>query len=233
MVCTDRRPELQEISADLERADPEEILRWAVSTYNRRLTMSTAFGVEGCVLLSMLADIDPGIRVFNLDTGYQFPETLETRERIRLRYGIDVELIQPRQSVEEMEAWFGGPLYDRQPHECCKMRKMEPLREALSGYDAWISSIRREQTRDRSGIEVVQYDRRFDLVKISPLANWTKADVWRYVLDNDVPYNPLHDRGFTSIGCRPCTRAVAPGEDERAGRWPGFEKTECGIHSRA
>jgi len=214
----------------LEEATPQEILRWAVETYYPKLTMATAFGAEGCVILAMLAEIEPRVRVFNLDTGYQFPETLALRERIRQRYGIEVELIRPNETVEQMERRFGGPIYHTQPQECCRLRKVEPLKRALQGYNAWITGIRREQTAVRAKANVVGWDERFQLVKINPLLNWTKADVWRYIRLHDVPYNSLHDQGYPSIGCWPCTRPVLPGQDDRAGRWAGLGRVECGIH---
>jgi phosphoadenosine phosphosulfate reductase len=224
--------DLRTISNALEDSTPQEILRWAVRAYYPKLTMATAFGAEGCAILAMLADIEPRVRVFNLDTGYQFPETLQLRERIREKYGIEVELVRAEETVEEMEARFGGPIYRTRPDECCRLRKIEPLKRAVAGWDAWISAIRRDQTFDRARAGIVEWDGRFGLVKINPLANWTKRDVWRYLTENDVPYNPLHDRGFPSIGCRPCTRAVSAGQDDRAGRWAGFAKVECGLHSR-
>lgn len=220
------------ISRHLETATPEEILRWAWETYGEGLTMATAFGAEGCVLLAMLSEIAPQVRVFNLETGYQFPETLALRERIRERYGITVEYVRPAETVAEMEARFGGPIYRTRPEECCRLRKIEPLRRALAGHTAWISAIRRDQTRDRAQAAIVEQDPKFGLVKISPLANWTKREVWKYIFDHDVPYNPLHDQGYPSIGCFPCTRPVTVGQDDRAGRWAGTSRTECGLHSR-
>ncbi len=224
--------DIEEVSAELETCTPQEILRWAVREYHPRLTMATAFGAEGCAIIAMLSEIQPDVRIFNLDTGYQFAETLELRERIKDRYGIEVELVRARESVEEMEARFGGPIYNRQPDLCCHIRKIEPLKEAIQGYDAWISAIRRDQTPDRRRAGIVEWDQKFGLVKVNPLANWTKRDVWRYITDNDVPYNPLHDQGFPSIGCWPCTRSVAAGQDDRAGRWAGFAKLECGLHTK-
>ncbi len=214
----------------LEGKPPVEILRWAVREYYPRLTMATAFGAEGCCILHMLADIEPGVRIFNLDTGYQFPETLALRERIRERYGIDVELVRAASSVEEYEAEHGGPLYRHRPDQCCQDRKLAPLRRAVAGYDAWISAIRRDQTEHRAAAGVVQWDAKFGLVKVNPLLSWTKRDVWGFITKYDVPYNPLHDQGYLSIGCWPCTRAVQPGEDDRAGRWAGSKKKECGLH---
>jgi phosphoadenosine phosphosulfate reductase len=224
--------DLQAVSNSLEEASPQEILHWAVGAYGRKLTMATAFGAEGCVLLAMLAEIDPGVPVFNLETGYQFPETLELRGRIKDKYGIEVALVQPEESVANMEARLGGPIYGTRPDECCRIRKVEPLKKVVVGYDAWISAIRRDQTPDRAKAGIVEWDPKFSLVKVNPLANWTKRDVWKYILDNDVPYNPLHDRGYPSIGCWPCTRAVGQSQDDRDGRWAGLAKVECGLHAR-
>jgi phosphoadenosine phosphosulfate reductase len=193
--------------------------------------MATAFGPEGCVLLHMLAEIEPRVRVFNLETGYQFPETLALRDRIAERYGIEVELIRPETTVAEYEAAHGGPVYAARPDQCCHDRKLVPLRRAIAGYEAWISAIRADQSADRAQARVVGWDSKFGLAKINPLLRWTKRDVWAFVVTNKVPYNPLHDQGYPSIGCWPCTRAVADGEDERAGRWAGQAKTECGLHS--
>src|SRR4051812_48630055 len=219
-------------SADrmLAGATPEVILRWAVDTFHPRLTMATAFGAEGCCLIHLLAGIEPRVRIFNLDTGYQFPETLALRERIRERYGIEVELIRPEMTVAEYEAEHGGPLYRIRPDQCCHDRKLVPLRRALVGYDAWVSAIRRDQTADRAAAGVVQWDAKFNLVKVNPLLSWTRKDVWDFVMNNEIPYNPLHDQGYPSIGCWPCTAAVGAGDDERSGRWAGTKKKECGLH---
>ena len=224
--------ELKSLSQRFEQSSPENILRWAVETYGEGLTFATAFGVEGCALISMLAEVDPlkKVRVFNLETGYQFKETLELRERLKEKYGIEVEYVRPRETVEAMEARFGGPIYGKDPDLCCDIRKNQPLRTALKGYDAWFSAIRRDQTPDRAAADIVQWDAKFEMVKISPLANWKKEDVWAYVTINEVPYNPLHDKGYPSIGCWPCTRAVQRGEDDRSGRWANFAKLECGLH---
>lgn len=224
--------DLDEANRRLEGAHPAEILRWAVQAFYPRLTMATAFGPEGCIILHWLAEIEPRVRVFNLETGYQFPETLQLRERIARKYGIEVELVGAERTVPEYEAANGGPVYPHDPDRCCRDRKMVPLRRAVLGYDAWISSIRADQSSDRSKATVVGWDAKFNLVKVNPLLRWTKRDVWAFVVAHDVPYNPLHDQGFPSIGCWPCTRTVAPGEtDERAGRWAGQAKTECGLHS--
>jgi phosphoadenosine phosphosulfate reductase len=218
-------------SAELETASPQDILRWAVEQYAPRFTMATAFGPEGMVILHMLAEIAPETPVFNLDTGYQFQETLELREKVKDRYGIEVELKRPELSVEDYERLHGGPLYNRDPSRCCADRKLAVNLKAVEGFHAWASAIRRDQSPDRAKAPIVGWDKKFGLVKVSPLANWTKKDVWNLITKHDIPYNPLHDQGYTSIGCWPCTRAVLFGEDERAGRWSGFAKTECGLHT--
>jgi len=222
--------QLFEANAKLEGQSPEAVLRWAVDTFYPHLTMATAFGAEGCCIIHMLGGIEPRVRIFNLDTGYQFPETLELRERIKSRYGIEVEYVRADTTVAEYEEEHGGPLYRINPDQCCLDRKNLPLRRAVQGYKAWISAIRKDQTKDRARASLVQWDPKFSLVKVNPLLHWTKKDVWKFITDHDVPYNPLHDQGYPSIGCWPCTRAVREGEDDRAGRWAGTPKKECGLH---
>ncbi len=222
--------QIAEASRMLDGQSPQKILRWAVAEFFPKLTMATAFGPEGNCIIHMLAEIEPRVRIFNLETGYQFPETLDLRERIKKRYGIEVEYVRPEMTVSEYEEEHGGPLYTHRSDQCCYDRKVVPLRGAVVGYKAWISAIRKDQTADRGMADVVQWDAKFNLVKINPLLYWTKDDVWKFITAQDVPYNPLHDQGYPSIGCRPCTRAVASGEDERAGRWVGSMKKECGLH---
>jgi phosphoadenosine phosphosulfate reductase len=223
--------EWNEINERLSGAAPRAILEWAVERFYPRLTMATAFGAEGCVLIHLIAEIEPKVRVFNLDTGYQFPETLALRDQIAQRYGIEVEMIRPDTTVAEYEQRHGGPLYVSKSDQCCYDRKIVPLRRALVGYDAWITAIRADQSPHRAGARVVGGDPKFGLVKINPLFNWTRRDVWAFIVTQGVPYNPLHDQGFPSIGCWPCTRQAQAGEDERSGRWAGLAKTECGLHS--
>lgn len=223
--------ELEAINRLLESASPREILAWAVEHYFPRLCMATAFGAEGCLMIHYLAELQPKVYIFNLDTGYQFPETLELRDRIARRYGIEVELKRPATSVPEYEAAHGGPVYRANPDQCCADRKLSVLREAVVGYEAWISGIRRDQSTDRARTPIVTWDKKFELVKVSPFSNWTKKEVWQVITEEDVPYNALHDAGYPSIGCWPCTRAVLFGEDERAGRWSGTAKKECGLHT--
>jgi phosphoadenosine phosphosulfate reductase len=225
---------LAELAVDSERletATPQEILRYAVDRFAPLFTMATAFGPEGMTLIHMLAEIAPDTPIFNLDTGYQFAETLELRERVKQRYGIEIELKKPDTTVEQYEAMHGGPVYKTDPNRCCFDRKLRVLHESARGMHAWASAIRRDQSDDRQRAEIVGWDKKFQLVKISPLANWTKKEVWNLISKHEIPYNPLHDKGFPSVGCWPCTRAVQMGEDERAGRWSGFAKKECGLHT--
>lgn len=223
--------ELHRVSLSLEKATPQEILQWAVDRFGRRFTMATAFGPEGMTIIHMLATISPETPIFNLDTGYQFPETLALRERVRERYGITVELKRPELTVVEYEKLNGGPVYVNDPNRCCGDRKIAVLKKAAKGMYAWASAIRRDQSADRAVAPIVGWDKKFQLVKVSPLANWTKKEVWGMISDENIPYNELHDRDYKSIGCWPCTRPTAS-EDERAGRWSGTGKTECGLHTQ-
>jgi phosphoadenosine phosphosulfate reductase len=224
--------ELAEQSGRLESATPEEILTWAVDRYGVMFSMATAFGPEGMTIIAMLAKISPKTWVFNLDTGYQFKETLALRDKVAEQYGIEVEMLKPELTVFEYEKLHGGPLYEKNPNQCCGDRKLAVLRNAASGMHAWASAIRRDQSPDRSVAPIVGWDKKFHLVKISPLANWTKKHVWDRIVKEKIPYNSLHDAGYTSIGCWPCTRAVQFGEDDRSGRWSGTGKTECGLHTQ-
>lgn len=223
--------ELERESQKLESASPQQILSWAVDRFAPKFTMATAFGPEGMTLIHMLSEVAPETPIFNLETGYQFAETLELRERVAKRYGIKVEFKYPDTTVEQYEAANGGPVYQTDPNRCCFDRKLRVLHTAARGQYAWASAIRRDQSEDRAKAPIVGWDRKFQLVKVSPLANWTKNDVWSLIAKHEIPYNPLHDQGYPSVGCRPCTRATMLGEDERSGRWSGFQKTECGLHS--
>ncbi|MFP6751128.1 MAG: phosphoadenylyl-sulfate reductase [Pirellulaceae bacterium] len=223
--------ELAAHSEQLESASPQQILSWAVDRFAPHFAMATAFGPEGMTLIHMLAEIAPQTPIFNLETGYQFPETLELREQVKDRYGIEVQYIRPELDVTQYEALHGGPLYVRNPNQCCLDRKVKLLEQVAGGLDAWSSAIRRDQSADRAKAPIVGWDNKFHLVKVSPLANSTKKQVWEMIVKEQIPYNPLHDQGYQSIGCQPCTRAVIFGEDERAGRWSGQLKTECGLHS--
>jgi phosphoadenosine phosphosulfate reductase len=226
---------LREISNGLESATPQEIVRWAIETYRDHLTVATAFGAEGCCLIAMIAQVRDvtGITpdIFNLDTGYQFSETLQLRERLQERYGMSIRLVSAPETVEHMEARFGGPIYGTNPDHCCYMRKVVPLHTAVQDFAAWMAAIRRDQTPERAYAPIVGRDPKYrHLVKINPLANWNRTQVWDYIRKHTVPVNPLHAQGYPSIGCRPCTRPIFAGEDDRAGRWAGRAKRECGLH---
>ena len=190
-------------------------------------------GVEGMALLDIAFRINPDVKVFTGDTEFLFPETYDLIDRVEQRYGIKIEKLYSELTPEEQQREFGPKLWARDPDQCCAVRKVEPLRRKLATLDAWVTAIRRTQTAERAGVRKIDWDAKFDLVKISPLADWTREKVWSYVVKNDVPYNELHDRNYPSIGCTHCTRAVKPGEDLRAGRWAGLGKTECGLHTPA
>jgi phosphoadenosine phosphosulfate reductase len=222
--------EIAAANKNLQNESPQVILRWAVETFHPKLMMATAFGAEGCCIIQMLAEIEPSVRIINLETGYQFAETLALRERIKEKYGIEVEYIYPELTVAEYEAEHGGPLYSIRPDQCCYDRKILPLRKAVAGYEAWISAIRGDQTDHRRAAGIVQKDAKFGVIKVNPLLHWNKKDVWNFIFKNEVPYNPLHDQNYPSIGCWPCTEPVGEGEDDRAGRWAGSKKKECGLH---
>jgi phosphoadenosine phosphosulfate reductase len=224
------REELTRYARELETQSPADILRWTAARFAPRATFATGFGMEGCVIIDVIARGSLPIDIFTLDTGLLFPETYDLWRRLEDRYGLTIRAVRPAHSVEEQARHEGAQLWLRDPDRCCELRKLEPQRAAVAGYDAWISAIRRDATPDRADAPVVGWDGRFSLVKVNPLVRWTAAEVRDYVRQHDVPINPLHDRGYPSIGCMPCTGPVAPGEDPRAGRWREREKKECGLH---
>jgi phosphoadenosine phosphosulfate reductase len=217
----------------VEQWSPEDLLRWAFVTFGGYVEIASGFGPEGVALIDIAARVQPKFRVFTLDTDFLFPDTYSLMEQIEKRYGIRVERLKSALTPDAQEGLHGAALWGRDPDACCNLRKVEPLRKKLSQLRAWVTSIRRDQTADRANALKVEWDAKFHLVKINPLADWTSAKVWRYIHEHDLPYNPLHDRGYPSIGCTHCTRSVRPGEDARAGRWSGFNKTECGLHTSA
>jgi phosphoadenosine phosphosulfate reductase len=225
------REEILQASERLEGRTPQEILSWAVDVYGEGLTLSVSFGnPEGMVLLDMLSRITDRARAFTLDTGFLFEETVRFREEAMKRYPLPLEVVEPELSVEEQVERYGPELYSCHPDICCEVRKIEPQRRFLKDYGAWVTGIRRDQTAQRAGTPILAFDEYFGVAKIAPLAAWSASEVEEYVRRHDVPLNPLLSMGYRSIGCEPCTRPVAPGEDIRAGRWPGTEKTECGLH---
>ncbi len=221
---------LAEPAAQAEDWSAERILRWGAETFAPRIALATGFGAEGCILIDLVARNRLAIDLFTLDTGLLFPETYELWRALESRYGVTIAAVRPEQTVDEQAAAHGDRLWERAPDRCCDLRKVAPLTRALAGRDAWITAIRREQADTRRHARPIEWDGRHGLVKLNPLVRWTKAEVWDYIRTRGVPYNALHDRGYPSIGCAPCTSAVAAGEDERAGRWRGRGKTECGLH---
>ncbi len=225
------RGDLARASERLEGSTPQEILSWAVDVYGEDLSLSVSFGnPEGMVLLDMLSRITDRAQVFTLDTGFLFEETVRFREGAMKRYPLPLKVLTPGLTVEEQVARYGPELYSCAPDLCCQVRKIEPQRRFLRDYGAWVTGIRRDQTAQRASTPVVAFDEYFEVAKIAPLAAWSMDEVDEYVRRNDVPLNPLLSMGYRSIGCEPCTRPVAPGEDARAGRWPDMDKTECGLH---
>jgi phosphoadenosine phosphosulfate reductase len=225
-----RRPELKALSAEFETAAPEAVLQWAIDEFGSKIALATGFGPEGCVLADLLSRISPQTRVFYLDTDLLFAETYNLRDQLEAKYGLTIERQVTTLTLQAQAEKFGEKLWERDPNRCCSLRKVEPLREMLSGLSAWITGIRREQSPVRAGAGIVEWDGKFELVKINPLANWSSRQVWSYIFRHDVPYNPMHDRGYPSIGCWPCTTPVSSGENERSGRWRGSAKLECGLH---
>jgi phosphoadenylyl-sulfate reductase (thioredoxin) len=226
------REQIKEAGEALENKSAEDILEWAADQFSPRLTFATSLGIEDCVVTDLIARAGLPIRLFTLDTGLLFAETYALWQQIQMKYGLEIEAVRPAHTVEQQAQHEGAALWEREPDRCCDLRKMQPLQAKLAGCDAWITAIRRDQTPDRATAPVVGWDGRFGLVKINPLVRWKFDQVQAYVREHDVPYNPLHDRNYPSIGCVPCTSQVAPGEDPRSGRWRGKEKTECGLHLR-
>lgn len=231
--------QVAELAQEWEGRSAEELLVFALDTFHPRIALASSFGAEDVVLLDMLVKIRPDVRVFTLDTGRLHPETYEVMERCRERYRISLEVYFPQtEAVERLEREKGFFSFRESVEwrkECCAIRKVEPLRRALATLDAWITGLRREQAVTRTQIQKIEWDlTNGGIIKLNPLADWTVDQVWEYIRRHKVPYNALHDRGFTSIGCEPCTRAVKPGEDLRAGRWwwENPEHKECGLHRR-
>ena len=224
------KDEIKRLQAKVETWRPERVLTWAFDTFAETVAISSAFGVEGMALIDMASRVRHNFRLFTLDTEFLFPETYNLMDQVERRYDIRIERVYPLTSPEEQDRVYGSALWQRNPDQCCNLRKVEPLRRKLSELQAWITSIRRDQTADRAGAGKVEWDAKFALVKINPIADWSSKQVWQYVREHDVPFNQLHERNYPSIGCTHCTRAVRPGEDPRAGRWSGSSKTECGLH---
>jgi phosphoadenosine phosphosulfate reductase len=225
--------ELNAWSASFETKQPQDVLVAAIERYGQKIVVACSFGAEDVVLVDMVHRINPSVPLFYLDTDFLFPETYATRDRVIERYGLQsTQVIQVKSLLtpEVQAESYGEALWARDPDQCCQLRKVEPLTRVLRGYDAWITGIRRDQSPSRVNAGLIEWDQKFQLIKINPLARWTSTDVWTYIKVYEVPYNPLHDQNYPSIGCTYCTAPVASGDDPRAGRWKNFAKTECGLH---
>lgn len=225
---------VEEQASALAGASPEALLEWTVERFGTRAGLTCSFGGAGLVLAHMLSSIAPQTPVIFLDTDFLFPETVALKDEFTRRYGINLVELHPLLTPAEQAAQYGERLWESNPDQCCALRKVEPMERALQGVDAWIAGLRREQSATRAGIAPLEYHELPDgrpVLKVLPLADWDKRQVWKYIHQHALPYNPLLDQGYTSIGCTHCTRAVKPGEDERAGRWSGSGKTECGLHT--
>lgn len=219
-----------ELGQRFEGAPPQEVLSWALREFHPDIALACSFGAEDVVLTDMLWRINPQAKVFYIDTGFLFPESIQVRDRLAAKYGGSFTRVAPPQSLARFIKEQGDGLWSRDPDRCCNLRKVEPLRGFLAGLSAWVTGIRREQAPTRANAKVVEWDGKFNMAKVNPLVGWSWAQVWDYIHQHDVPYCELHDQDYPSIGCAPCTRQVKRGEDPRAGRWSGTGKIECGLH---
>ena len=229
-IPTHTEAELAELNARFETSDPRDIVSWAVATFGDGLSVGASFGgASGMAILHMVAQLKPNVHVFVLDTDYLFEETHETMRKSIPAIGLEnVNVYRSKLSHDEQASQFGSALWMRDPDACCELRKIEPNRRALEGKTAWVSGLRRDQSEGRADTPIVSWAPKFGVVKLNPLANWTEKQTWEYVMKHNVPYNPLLDQGYSSIGCYNCT---VPGVQGRAGRWQGFDKEECGLHT--
>lgn len=227
-------PMLRELNARFETSDPTEILGWALLDSGlERVAIASAFQAEGTAVMHMAAGIRPDVPILFLETGFHFAETLAFKQKLTETLGLNVIDLVGDYTVDSQSIEFGARLYERDPHLCCELNKVIPWRRALLRLDGWVTSMRRDSAWTRARAPIVgqeEVEPGKSVVKINPVANWTRRDVWAYLKEHDLPRNPLYDLGYASIGCAPCTRIVFPGEDERAGRWSGSQKVECGIH---
>jgi len=229
---------IEQYNEQLAGKTPQEVLASFLSEYKGKIALSSSLGAEDQILTDLIVKIDPSTRIFTLDTGRLFPEMYDLIEKTNMKYGIQLEVFFPNHhDVEQMVSTEGVNLFyngiEERKH-CCQVRKIEPLKRAFQGLDVWICGLRKEQSITRKDVQLVEWDEANQLIKLNPLINFTEQEVWDYIKANNVPYNKLHDKGFPSIGCQPCTRAIEPGEDVRAGRWwwENAEHKECGLHRR-
>jgi phosphoadenosine phosphosulfate reductase len=224
------------LSAEFETASATEILRWAFEQFGTGAAIGTSFQGAGLVTIHHAVAAGLPLPVFTIDTGLHFPETIELKARLEQFFGFVIEALHPEYTVERQAEQLGSELWARNPDLCCTLRKVEPLQKKLGTLGAWVTGLRREQSAGRSGIQILElygFDRlrEKNILKVNPLAGWSRNQVWDYIRQHSIPYNPLMDRGYRSIGCQPCTGIVGSGQGDRAGRWTGFDKTECGIHT--
>ena len=221
---------IQAFNAKIGQEEPQEILRWAAAEFQPGLSLACSFGgPSGMVLLDMVMKVDPSVDVFYLDTDFLFPESYHLRDVCETHYGFKSIGFKSLLTPEAQATNHGDELWLREPDKCCEIRKVEPNSRALADKTAWISGMRRDQSATRKEISVIEWDAKFNLIKLNPLAAWSEPQVWSYITTNDVPYNELHNFNYPSIGCTHCTKPVNAGEDSRSGRWQGFAKEECGI----
>jgi phosphoadenosine phosphosulfate reductase len=224
--------QIKRMRAVAEEWNPEEVLRWAFNAFDPEIEIASGFGTEGIVLLDLAARSCPGLKVFTLDTGYLFPQTLELANTVELHYGMRVERLQSEITPDAQAQIYEPGLWNRDPDLCCEIRKIRPLKKKLGSLCAWVTAIRREQTPSRKNVGKVEWDSKFQLVKINPLADWTREQIWTYIQKHRLAYNTLHDQGYPSIGCIQCTQPVTPEAHPRSGRWASFSKMECGLHEQ-
>jgi phosphoadenosine phosphosulfate reductase len=218
------------LSRRFERQHPREVIRWGLTVYGRDIAIATGFGPSGIVLMHLASQLRQDVTVFYLQTDLLFPETMDLRDRLAVRLRIHFTEVRTELSLDEQAQTYGTELWQSNPNLCCHLRKVEPLRRYLANKKAWVTAIRRDQSPTRATVRMVDWDGSNGLIKISPLAGWTRELVWAYLREHDLPYNSLHDQGYPSVGCFPCTSPVAQGASERSGRWAGTGKLECGIH---
>ncbi len=222
--------ELVRLNREFETAHPDRILEWGAGIFGSKIVLGTGFGPSGMLLIHRLHELGLKTTIFYLDTHLLFNETYDLRDRVEERYDIQITRVSTNLSVKEQEQKYGEELWKNDPDRCCYLRKVRPLRNYLSDKKAWITGVRRNQSETRKQTRIIEWDPENAVVKINPLAAWTDDEVWEYINDHNLPYNPLHDDGYPSIGCIPCTQPVEHAENQRNGRWNGSQKTECGIH---
>jgi len=218
------------LSQRFDQGSASDVLHWAVQTFGVGLSIGTAFGASGIVLMDLALQIQPDVDIFYVDTGYFFPETEQLIDRLQNHYQRSFRRIATPLTIAEQSKRYGPQLHQNDPDLCCHLRKVQPMRQALRDSTAWVTALRRDQSKTRDATPMVKWNDRYGVLKLSPLVRWDEQDVWQYIHEHKLPYNELHDHNYPSIGCWPCTRAVLPGEDLRAGRWQGRDKTECGLH---